>query len=1231
MEHDMLGSVPEKHMMSQAVRQLGRRMAYVLILTPLRIYGVSTAFASLPVTFEENDGQVAPEVAFLSRTTGYRLFLTRQGAVIRSQDGTTVRIRLALSNNPAPVGTHRLLAKSNYLLGPVPARWRRGIANYEGVTYSQVYPGIDLTWHAHGDEIEHDFLVAPSADPQRIRLVFSGAALRLTPEGDLMAGTFRFHKLRAYQDGREVVCRYERRGQSVRFVLGPYDHSRPLMIDPVLSLSTFLGGSGNDSAAAIALDRAGNIYVAGSTESADFPSTPGVFQPNATGDQCPNLFSGTHPCRDIFVTKMRSDGGTLLYSTYLGGRGDDFASGVAVDAAGNVYLSGTAGPNFPKLTPMAGQTGPTYGSFVARLSADGSSLAYATTVPTYVYATAIAPDTSGALYITGSTYGGWLPLRNAFQGGSGYAQLFKTADGGKHWQGFASGLPIDDLPRTITVDPTNPQVLYEGFFQGALFKSTDAGLHWSSIRDRLEAGTALTSLAIDPHSPETLYLATLNGTLHSTAIYKSTDGGANWIGSATGIESGNVMRDLALDPNSPATLYAGTDAGLFKSTDAAASWNPTSLSTRPWRIVLDPSQSGVIYVATGNGVMKSTDAGTTWTALTNGFTQSVDVLALAIDPVDPQTLYAATTVNFGVYATHDGGAHWTKTPWPFGLTYVESLRVDPAQHSRVWAGTENGVLVSVDSGATWSVTPSPFPHLAIPALAADGQGAIYAVGSGWTLPDAFAMKLDAGGSQIVYSTYLGGLGYDVGSGIAVDGAGRAYITGRTDSPDFPLAAAVQPRIGGDYDAFVTVLDPSGALVWSTYFGGSGGEQPAGLALDAAGNVHLGGVVYPGPYAINLDTYAFAGKLKGDGTAILYSTPATAAGSTTVSGVAADAAGNTYLAGTTSSPNLPTVNAVQPALAGTKNAFVAALNGKTGAVQYATYLGGSGTDSANGIAADAAGDVYLAGDTSSPDFPQKYSRQTYGPCTPYPSGCAPGHAFVAELGAADNEPALRVNAVTDAARYGQVLAPGELVTIWGTDIAVTPASSAQPPLPTHLSDVKVTVNGLPAPLIYVSASQVNAQIPFETPAGPAQVQVISGAGTATQTVQIAAVAPALFTLNASGAGAGAIQHANTYQVVTEANPARAGEIIAIYCTGLGAVSPAVQTGTTPPDPPPQVVAPVRVSIAGVMAPITYQGVAPGFPGLYQVNAQIPAGTPSGAQPLQITQNNVMSNIVTVAVQ
>lgn len=553
--------------------------------------------------------------------------------------------------------------------------------------------------------------------------------------------------------------------------------------------------------------------------------------------------------------------------------------------------------------------------------------------------------------------------------------------------------------------------------------------------------------------------------------------------------------------------------------------------------------------------------------------------------------------------------------------------VDPNLHTRLWAVAANGVYVSPDSGTTWTRTQLPrMPQTPLVIDAADTTYVIPGAGMG----DAFVMKLDASGSHLVYSTYLGGAGHDHAGGIAVDALGRAYLAGETDSPDFPVAVPLQPAFGGDSDVFVSVLDPNGAqLVWSTYLGGTGAEGASTIALDIAGNVHVAGIATPfnaflgsNPYTPPGDPTAdvFVAKVKGDGSAVVFSTHFGGSAFDSARSVGADAAGNTYIAGATASSDLPVVNALQSALSGITDALAAEFDGQTGAVQYATYLGGGGIDYANGIAVHAAGAATVTGVTQSGDFPLH---------NPWQGSFSPGTlGFLATLAA--QGAILRIDGVLNAASYSTAVAPGDLVSIFGAALAAGIASRTQPPLPTQLLDAHVTVNGIAAPLIYVSPQQVNAQIPFETQPGAAQLQVNSSAGTATATIQVTASAPAIFALDQQGTGSGAVLHGATNQVVTDANPAIAGEIISIYCTGLGAVNPPAQTGAAPPSPPPQTVAPVQVSIGGTTAQVLYAGVAPGFAGLYQVNARIPAGTPSGAQPLQVLQNGVASNTVTVAV-
>jgi len=1223
-----------------------RALTAVMILD----YAARITFAASPIAFEENRGQAPREIAFLAQSGASRLFLTRDGGMIAVSGRNAVRISLVGANPGDPVGLHGIAAKSNYLIGSDPAGWHTGIPNYQKVRYTHAYPGIDVMWHGRAGSIEHDFVVAPGADPRRIRLAIQGAVPEIT-DRDLVAGNIRLHQPQAYQDGRGIACRYELRGRRVGFALGKYDHTHPLTIDPVLSFSTFLGGDNIDRANSVALDSAGNIVVAGTTASANFPVSTGAFQQILVSGPCGPV-DNPSPCLDVFVTKFSGDGSTLLFSTFLGGFGENTLTGMAIDKSGNVYLAGTTDSNFPNLAPLPGYPLQPAEFYVAKLSADGSSLLYSSMlpIPSWNSVSGLAVDAAGAVYLTGSTSGG-LPVMNAFQNSNSQPLIFKTTDSAAHWQGLTQGLP-SDLVGSITVDPSNPQTVYFGMDHG-LYKSADGGLHWTALLtapppQAPDQFLNLSGLAVDPSHSQTLYLS-----LYGNGVYKSTDGGATWLPAGTGANQFAGM--IAINPLNPNTLFVVTNAGLYKSTDGAATWNPTGLMAAPNEtypvssVLIDPLTPTTIYAGTPNGVMKSLDAGVTWTVMTNGFTQSTEINTLVIDPVNPQALYAATTVNFAPYRTTDGGAHWTQSQWspPGGsLTYVNWLLVDPSVHSTIWAATDESLLVSRDSGATWTAPPTDLPHYNVQRLASGSDGAIYAGANNFST-DAFVMKLDPSGTKIVYCTYLGGSGPDWGNGIAVDSTGRAYVAGTTASFDFPVANALQPHIAGMEDGFVSVLDASGSqLAWSTYLGGGNDDGASAIALDPAGNVHLAGWTYSTNFPLrqasqtrfagnggNFSSNSFATKLKGDGSSLIFSTYLGGSGFDSGSAVAADAGGNTYVAGDTGSVDFPAVNAVQTVLAGTQNAFVAAWNGQTGALQYATYLGGSGSDFATAIAADAAGNAYIAGWTDSPDFPRKYAFQyTFGACAGYlGNGCLDQDAFLSKIALQVTGPSIALAAVTNAASYGAVVSPGEVFSIFGKELAVAPASAGAPPLPIKLSDVTVSVNGVPAPLYYVSPVQINAQIPFETQVGTAQIQVSSGAGTATQQVQVAPAAPAIFTLNSLGTGAGAVEHGLTGELVTVANPAAVGEIISVYCTGLGAVSPAAVTGGAAPVPPPQTVLAVQVYIAGSLAQVTYAGLAPGFAGLYQVNLQIPAGTLPSAQNLQLSAGGASSNAVTVAIQ
>jgi hypothetical protein len=338
---------------------------------------VVTEYGKLPLAFEPNLGQANPEAKFLARGAGYELFLTPKESVFVLNTGgkksittkqdsglrlaasghgaAVLRMRLLGANkNPVLTSQNELPGKSNYLSGNKPENWHTNVSNYRSVREQEAFPGIDLVYYGTQGQLEYDFVVAPGADPGVIRFALEGASkLSTSSDGDLLVGIaggeVRFHKPFAYQkDGSArtaVAANYVLEGKDrVAFKLGNYDAHRELVIDPILSYSTYLGGSNIDGANAIAVAPDHTAFIAGGTFSTDFP-TAGThpLQPNHGG---PDDFS-----KDAFVAKLSADGQTVLYATYLGGRNQDFANGIAVDNVGDAYVVGTTlSPDFP-VTP----------------------------------------------------------------------------------------------------------------------------------------------------------------------------------------------------------------------------------------------------------------------------------------------------------------------------------------------------------------------------------------------------------------------------------------------------------------------------------------------------------------------------------------------------------------------------------------------------------------------------------------------------------------------------------------------------------------------------------------------------------------------------------------------------------------------------------------------------------------------------------------------------------------
>ncbi|HEV7394948.1 MAG TPA: SBBP repeat-containing protein [Pyrinomonadaceae bacterium] len=387
-------------------------------------------YGRIPLSFEVNEGQTDRQVQFLSRGAGYTIFLTPTKAVLSLQQqkrGSTkpvsnvLRIALVGANQEATVaGIDQLPGKSNYFIGNDPKKWQINVPTFARVSYQNIYHGVDLVYYGNQRQLENDFVVAPGADPNVIDLAFDGSRkVSIDEAGNLSlqtdAGQVRLQKPVIYQllNGRrqEVAGNYLLRDQqTVGFHVAAYDHSAPLVIDPVVVFSSsLLDGGGNDTATAIAVDSNGNAYVTGDTASANFP-TVNPLQPALSGAQ------------DAFISKFNSTGSALVYSTYLGGN-TGFENGwdIVVDSGGNAYVAGrTTALDFPvtagsALQPTKSTNNTVDSGFVTRLSATGA-LFYSTylTGPQGSSAFGIATDGSGNAYVTGRTGSGFPVTASAF-------------------------------------------------------------------------------------------------------------------------------------------------------------------------------------------------------------------------------------------------------------------------------------------------------------------------------------------------------------------------------------------------------------------------------------------------------------------------------------------------------------------------------------------------------------------------------------------------------------------------------------------------------------------------------------------------------------------------------------------------------------------------------------------------------------------------------------------------
>ncbi len=650
-----------------------------------------------------------------------------------------MRLRLAGANaHPVVAGLDRLPGSSNYLLGGDRARWRAGVSSYARVAFHDVYRGVDLYYHGNAGRLEYDFVVAPGADPRAIGLDISGARrLHLDRAGNLIVpapgGDIVQERPIVFQDidgrRRPVAGGYALRGAHVAFALGHYDTRHPLVIDPIFSYSTYLGGTGGansggansgDNGLTIAVDGAGAAYVTGYTASNNFPlaNAASAYQVRNRGG------SGNDT---VFVAKLNPAGTALVYSTYVGGTGGDAGAGIAIDSAGDAYVTGsTTSTDFPTVNAAQSRhAGHGSDAFVFKLNASGSTLLYSTYLggSKNDYGNGVAVDSAGSAYVTGATESKNFPTRNALQGTIGGPQ-----------NAFV-----------VKLNPTGNVLLYSTYLGG---NGKDAG----------------------------------NG--------------------------------IALDPTRNVFVCGKTSSTNFPKAHA----------------------------------------------LVNTIGGDSDAFVARIDSSGRQLIYN------GIFGGND-------------IDEAYGIAVDSARNAYV-----TGYTASPNYGATAHVAQTHYPG-----------GPRH----------AFVGKVNAAGTAFIYNTLLGGNDDDSARAIAVDGSGDAYITGQTTGGSFPTTRDALERdySGGDHDAFVAEVDRSGGrIVFNTLLGGGDDEGGAGIAVDRLGGVYVTGYTRSSDFPVKASAIQPALRSGNNGGNLFVTKLGSSAGSPTVGGVLPNLASPSHAPGVLYVPN-----------------------------------------------------------------------------------------------------------------------------------------------------------------------------------------------------------------------------------------------------------------------------------------------------------------------------------------
>jgi uncharacterized repeat protein (TIGR01451 family) len=692
----------------------------------------ASKFGTVPLYFEQNKGQTASQARYIARSPNLVGFVLQNGWTL-SLNGQPISMRIAHADPEAAlIPENPIEGITNYYLG---SRAITALQHYSSVRAKNIRPGIDIVYHGNDRELEYDLAIHPGADINALWLRFEGSAQTLVDNGDIVlkttTGEVRQHKPRVWQEAngqrREVECRYVlAKSGNVGFVLSNYDRSAKLTVDPIVSYSTYLTGTNEDSPGGIAVDGSGYAYITGSTTSSDFPVTFATYQ----GSQ------------DVFVTKLNPAGTGLVYSTFIGGTAPDTGRAIAIDNSGNAYVTGaTYSTDFPVTVNTFSQG---QHAFALKLGSTGN-IVYSTALVgnNTDIGMAIATDASGSAYIAGFTFSTNFPVTagsyKTTPGGSGDAFVAKLTSTGQVYYATYLGGNGEDSATSIAVDASG-----DAFVGGNTSSSnfpTTPGAYAAAYAGNQDAFIA----KLNPTGSSLVYATYLGGSLPDSLNGLTIDAAGNCYvtGSTESLDfpvtlgafstsklssnsSGFVTKLIATGTSLVYSTFLGgnlNDSGVGIAVDSSGSANVVGSATS----TNFPTTPGALKAVSTNGsccdydmflVKVSADGSALSYATRLGSSAIESANAVALDGVGG--VYIAGVTQGPLYPT-TVGAYQTSNPKAFdqsGSTSITITKVDltaptlcnpnvsPQSQSLPGRGGMFSFNLTLSPGCPWEAVPS---------------------------------------------------------------------------------------------------------------------------------------------------------------------------------------------------------------------------------------------------------------------------------------------------------------------------------------------------------------------------------------------------------------------------------------------------------------------------------------------------------------------------------------------